>query len=121
MPKPHRGKSLASQPSRGRGTCPVCKAARIKVLYDIVLEEGKNIKVCKRCQHKKADEVMKIIGAAGVKPAGRTAEASSVESKSEQSAQDESIERAESTETAGSPGTTETTGTTETGEASETA
>lgn len=55
--KAHRGKTLHKEPSRGRGTCPVCKATRIKVLYDLVIEDDKTIKVCKRCQHKKPSEI----------------------------------------------------------------
>lgn len=51
--KSHRGKTLWKLPSRGRGTCPVCKTRRIKVLYDIIAGDGNKIKVCKRCQNKK--------------------------------------------------------------------
>lgn len=51
--KPHRGKTLWKLPSHGRGTCPVCKATRIKVLYDMITGDGNKIKVCKRCQNKK--------------------------------------------------------------------
>jgi hypothetical protein len=53
MPKPHRGKSITNIPSKGRGTCPVCKATRTKILYDLVVEGDKTVKVCKRCQNKK--------------------------------------------------------------------
>lgn len=53
MGKQCRGKSLWNLPSRGRGTCPICQATRIKLLYEITSIEGKKIKVCKRCQHKK--------------------------------------------------------------------
>lgn len=55
MGKQYRGKTLWKLPARGRGTCPICKAQRIKVLYDITLEDGSKIKVCKRCQHKKVN------------------------------------------------------------------
>lgn len=51
--KPHRGKTLLKLPSRGRGTCPICKTTRIKILYDVVAPNGKTVKVCKRCQNKK--------------------------------------------------------------------
>ena len=51
--KTHRGKTLLKLPSHGRGTCPVCKATRIKVLYEIIAGDGSKITVCKRCQHKK--------------------------------------------------------------------
>lgn len=52
--KAHRGKTLWKLPSHGRGTCPVCKTERIKVLYEIVAG-GNKIKVCKRCQNKKIE------------------------------------------------------------------
>lgn len=51
--KQHRGKTLIKLPSHGRGTCPVCKTTRIKVLYTINTEDGNKLTVCKRCQHKK--------------------------------------------------------------------
>lgn len=51
--KPHRGKTLLKLPSHGRGTCPVCKATRIKILYEIIMGDGSKINVCKRCQRKK--------------------------------------------------------------------
>lgn len=51
--KTHRGKTLWKLPSHGRGTCPVCKTTRIKVLYEIVAGDGSKINVCKRCQNKK--------------------------------------------------------------------
>jgi len=60
MGKQYRGKALWKLPSRGRGTCPICKAQRIKVLYDITLEDGSKIKVCKRCQHKKVDTLSMV-------------------------------------------------------------
>jgi hypothetical protein len=53
MSKQNRGKALWKMPSRGRATCPVCKAARIKCLYELILGDGKKVKVCKRCQNKK--------------------------------------------------------------------
>lgn len=51
--KTHRGKTLWKLPSHGRGTCPVCKKTRIKVLYEIITGDSSKIKVCKRCQNKK--------------------------------------------------------------------
>lgn len=51
--KTHRGKTLWKLPTHGRGTCPVCKNTRIKILYDLVADDGKTLKVCKRCQDKK--------------------------------------------------------------------
>ncbi|MFS1511375.1 hypothetical protein VQL36_02910 [Chengkuizengella sp. SCS-71B] len=53
MAKSKRGKALWKIPTRSRGTCPICNATRIKLLYDIVNEEGENLKVCKRCQKHK--------------------------------------------------------------------
>lgn len=52
MSKNHRGKALSKLPSRGRGTCPVCKTERIKLLYTLLTENGTKLTVCKRCQHK---------------------------------------------------------------------
>lgn len=52
MSKKYRGKGLIHLPSRGRGTCPVCKAERIKLLFEILVDNNK-LTVCKRCQHKK--------------------------------------------------------------------
>ncbi|WFR57713.1 hypothetical protein QA584_01135 [Anaerocolumna sp. AGMB13025] len=55
--KPHRGKTLWNLPSHGRGTCPVCKTKRIKVLYPLIAEDGSKATVCKRCKNKKIDSV----------------------------------------------------------------
>jgi hypothetical protein len=57
MSKQNRGKALWKLPSRGRGTCPICKAGRIKLLYELVAGDGKKVKVCKRCQNKKIDKL----------------------------------------------------------------
>ncbi len=53
MSKKFRGKGLIHLPARGRGTCPVCKTESIKLLYEILLDNGNKLTVCKRCQHKK--------------------------------------------------------------------
>lgn len=50
MSKNYRGKGLWKLASRGRGTCPICNATRIKLLYDITSEDGSDLKVCKRCK-----------------------------------------------------------------------
>ncbi|MDF2988314.1 MAG: hypothetical protein K0R50_3824 [Eubacterium sp.] len=50
--KTHRGKTLWKLPSHGRGTCPVCKATRIKILYEMHRGDGGKLMVCKRCQYK---------------------------------------------------------------------
>ncbi len=55
MSKKNRGKGLINLPAGGRGTCPVCKAERIKLLYEILLDNGKKLTVCKRCQYKKVN------------------------------------------------------------------
>jgi hypothetical protein len=52
MAKNKRGKALWRMPARGRGTCPVCSATRIKLLYTRVLENGDTATVCKRCRSK---------------------------------------------------------------------
>ena len=57
MSKQYRGKALWKLPSRGRGTCPVCKAGRIKLLYEMILGSGDKIKVCKRCKSKKVESI----------------------------------------------------------------
>ncbi|PYI55765.1 hypothetical protein [Paenibacillus flagellatus] len=49
MPKTKRGRVLWNLPSRGRGTCPVCAATRIKLLYPRTKTDGTAVKVCKRC------------------------------------------------------------------------
>ena len=52
MAKTHRGKGLWHVPARGRGTCPICKATRVKVLYERLAPDGASVKVCKRCRRK---------------------------------------------------------------------
>ncbi len=52
MAKTHRGKGLWNLPAHGRGTCPICKATRVKVLYERTTPDGKAVKVCKRCRKK---------------------------------------------------------------------
>ncbi|WP_027725131.1 hypothetical protein [Tuberibacillus calidus] len=49
MGKANRGKYLRRLPNRGRGTCPVCHATGIKLLYTQHTSDGKELKVCKRC------------------------------------------------------------------------
>ncbi len=52
MAKTHRGKGLVKTPAHGRGTCPICKATRVKVLYERAALDGSTVKVCKRCRRK---------------------------------------------------------------------
>ena len=49
MSKAHRGKGIRELFARGRGTCPVCGANGIKVLYE---QEGgdQKVKLCKPCK-----------------------------------------------------------------------
>ena len=54
MSKAHRGKGIRELFARGRGTCPVCGATGIKVLYE---QDGgggsgtdNKVKVCKPCK-----------------------------------------------------------------------
>ncbi|WP_339159122.1 hypothetical protein MKX50_08235 [Paenibacillus sp. FSL W8-0186] len=49
MSKSKRGKALWTLPSRGRGTCPVCRSTRIKLLYSRKSGPEQVVKVCKRC------------------------------------------------------------------------
>ncbi len=48
MSKRYRGKGLIQLPARGRGTCPFCKNERIKLLYEILLNNGKKLTVMSR-------------------------------------------------------------------------
>lgn len=57
MAKQNRGKALWKLPAHGRGTCPVCKRERVKVLYDLIAGDGTKAKVCKQCQNKKLQTV----------------------------------------------------------------
>jgi RNA polymerase subunit RPABC4/transcription elongation factor Spt4 len=47
MSKAHRGKGIRDLFARGRGTCPVCGAGGIKLLYEAGEQK---IKVCKPCK-----------------------------------------------------------------------
>ncbi|MBP7494250.1 MAG: hypothetical protein KA771_02030 [Spirochaetales bacterium] len=49
MSKAHRGAGLRSQPSRGRGTCPLCKKTGVKVVYEVTAGE-KKVMICKPCK-----------------------------------------------------------------------
>lgn len=51
MAKNNRGKALYKQPSRARGTCPVCLATRTKLLETVKKSDGTKLQVCKRCSH----------------------------------------------------------------------
>jgi RNA polymerase subunit RPABC4/transcription elongation factor Spt4 len=47
MSKAHRGKGIRELAAHGRGTCPVCGASGIKVLYEAGEQK---VKVCKPCK-----------------------------------------------------------------------
>ncbi|MCL2127046.1 MAG: hypothetical protein FWH38_02225, partial [Treponema sp.] len=49
MGKTHRGKGIRELFARGRGTCPVCGAGGVKVLYELEAD-GRKVKVCKPCK-----------------------------------------------------------------------
>ena len=49
MSKPHRGKSIRTLASCGRGECPVCKRNNVKILYEHDAG-GTKIKICKTCK-----------------------------------------------------------------------
>jgi hypothetical protein len=49
MSKAHRGKGIRSLVNYGRGECPVCKRANVKVLYEHDAGEAK-VKLCKICR-----------------------------------------------------------------------
>jgi len=47
MSKAHRGKGIRELAAHGRGTCPVCGASGIKLLYEAGEQK---VKVCKPCK-----------------------------------------------------------------------
>ena len=49
MSKAHRGFGVRELVSNGRGTCPVCKRTRVKVLYEYEKDE-KKFMICKQCK-----------------------------------------------------------------------
>jgi CRISPR/Cas system-associated protein Cas10 (large subunit of type III CRISPR-Cas system) len=49
MSKAHRGKGIRALVSHGRGECPVCKRANVKILYEHENGETK-LKLCKVCR-----------------------------------------------------------------------
>jgi hypothetical protein len=49
MGKAHRGKTIRELFACGRGTCPVCNASGVKLLYEIEAGDQK-VKVCKPCK-----------------------------------------------------------------------
>lgn len=57
MAKNNRGKLLYRQPSRTRGTCPICLATRIKLLETQKKADGTALKVCKRCTHASKERI----------------------------------------------------------------
>lgn len=61
MAKTNRGKGLVRLPTHGRGTCPICKATRVKVLYERTAPDGALVKVCKRCRKKAFPAVEQVV------------------------------------------------------------
>ena len=61
MAKTNRGKGLIRTQSHGRGTCPICKATRVKVLYERSAPGGVSMKVCKRCRRKDFPVVEQVV------------------------------------------------------------
>lgn len=49
MSKAHRGKGIRDQYANGRGACPVCQRANVKILYEQE-SGGKKFKICKTCR-----------------------------------------------------------------------
>jgi hypothetical protein len=49
MSKAHRGKGIRALAYQGRGECPVCKRANVKILYEQESGEVK-LKICKTCR-----------------------------------------------------------------------
>ncbi|MGG4552033.1 MULTISPECIES: hypothetical protein [Paenibacillus] len=66
MSKSKRGKALWTLPSRGRGTCPVCRSTRIKLLYARKSGSEQVLKVCKRCFHASQEKIDAAAGALSV-------------------------------------------------------
>lgn len=48
MSKPKRGRN-AKKIQNWRGTCPVCKRTRVKLLWARLMEDRSQQSVCKRC------------------------------------------------------------------------
>ncbi|GIP15374.1 hypothetical protein J40TS1_10160 [Paenibacillus montaniterrae] len=57
MAKNNRGKSLYKLPTKARGTCPVCLATRIKLLYTVKKADGIQLQVCKRCSKASTERI----------------------------------------------------------------
>ncbi|HUX50302.1 MAG TPA: hypothetical protein VMW73_05855 [Spirochaetia bacterium] len=49
MSKAHRGAGIRTVPSKGRGSCPICKRTGIKVMYEHQIGEQK-VTICKQCR-----------------------------------------------------------------------
>lgn len=49
MSKSHRGTGVRKDINHGRGTCAICGASQIKILYEQDVE-GKKVKICKFCK-----------------------------------------------------------------------
>ncbi len=49
MGKSHRGSGIRELESNGRANCPLCKRTKIKVMYEIEIDE-KKLTICKQCK-----------------------------------------------------------------------
>ena len=49
MSKAHRGTGIRKEVNHGRGTCAICGAEMIKVLYEQEID-GNKVKICKFCK-----------------------------------------------------------------------
>ncbi len=49
MSKNHRGTGIRTLSAHGRGTCPLCHAENIKLLYEEEID-GQKVKICKYCK-----------------------------------------------------------------------
>ncbi len=49
MSKAHRGTGIRKEVNHGRGTCAICGAEMIKVLYEQEVD-GNKVKICKYCK-----------------------------------------------------------------------
>ena len=74
MSKTHRGVGLRNTPNHSRGTCPICKATGIKVLYEQEVD-GQKVKVCKLCKAHLKNEARKAPKPAPAAPAAEAAPA----------------------------------------------
>lgn len=76
MAKTHRGKGIRTLEAHGRGTCPICKQTRIKVLYEQTVD-GATVKICKVCNATMKNKAKKAPKPAAPAPDSAAPEANS--------------------------------------------